>query len=694
MLVKQKFLAGGQRQFINSIIVERRNVMCRKLVFLICMVLLAGLCSNGLAADPASQPNPPNNDWCVALDQELSWVPGDGAASHDVYFGKYYADVANGDPSTYQGNFPMPTNSFDPGPLKKAETYYWRVDAVGGATIQGEVWAFTATTTLCLKVDLAQVECPNSNIIRPQTAKPGWWYWATGRWADMYSHDASWACEQFPCPTGIDGTGITAGMSLIREGDGALKVSGLTMDNLAGGVCPHPRGLGAFGGPDAGIYYESFDPKPGPICNSWFTCVDWPEIQWGTIVLVLHDVPPGAYVMYSYHNQFSAYRWKDFGGGGESVPNDDSDIDPPMPLVNAMSVKDFRDLPYAHADSFQKTTKVSWDPGPWPEGVISLQDACNVPIQNVLSDDELNPSEIKFATDGSPVVVMYHPGSGHVDPVRTGRTGGRGILNAFVLMMMALDTAYAPSPGNGAENVSPNVTLEWAAGQKAGSHDVYLGTSFADVRDATTSDTCDVYVGPQPAGDTDYDPPGALEYGTTYYWKVDEVNESDGNSPWYGDVWNFTTYEAFATNPSPTDGAKEIPKAGVQLSWSAGYPAESHDVYLGTYKGDVEDATTSSPQFKGNQIPTTYDTGPLEIGKTYYWRIDEQDPCEYPYTWKGDVWEFATESFLVVDDMEPGSTGCGTGLRLTAASSTRDCPPTRATAAPSQWSTSTTARAV
>jgi hypothetical protein len=37
-----------------------------------------------------------------------------------------------------------------------------------------------------------------------------------------------------------------------------------------------------------------------------------------------------------------------------------------------------------------------------------------------------------------------------------------------------------------------------------------------------------------------YDANG-LGFESTYYWRIDEVNESDANSPWKGDVWSFTT---------------------------------------------------------------------------------------------------------------------------------------------------------
>jgi hypothetical protein len=465
----------------------------------------------------------------------------------------------------------------------------------------------------------------------------------------MYAHDAAWACEGFPCPNGIADTGIEAAISLILEGDGGLKVSGLTMRSLAGGGCPYP--LDGFGGPDAGRYYDSFDPKPGPICNSWFTCVDWPEFEWGTIQLALHNLPAGRYALYSYHNQFSAYRWYE-ASSGTWVPNDDSDIDPPMPRIWAMSVKEAHDLPYQGCDAFQKLTGVNCATGPFPEGVLSLQDACNVPIQNVFSDDELNPSEIKFVTDGSPVMVLYKSGSGHVDPVRTGRSGGRGILNAFVLMMVPLDTAYAPNPINGSVNVSPDVTLTWLPGEKAEYHDVYLGTNRADVRDANTSDPRGVYVGRQPVADTDYAPPVVLDYNTTYYWRVDEVNDPN---VWTGDVWSFTIYEVKAGSPTPTDGSQDM-ALDVELGWSPGFVAAWHDVYFGTDFDDVNDADKSSPEYKGSQ-PLGADTyepsGLLDLGATYCWRIDE---VGNPSTWKGDVWAFTVTDYIVVDDMESYNT--------------------------------------
>jgi hypothetical protein len=203
------------------------------------------------------------------------------------------------------------------------------------------------------------------------------------------------------------------------------------------------------------------------------------------------------------------------------------------------------------------------------------------------------------------------------------------------------------------------VILSWTAGVDANSHDVYFSTSFAEVNDANSSwpvaggpNDPNVYKGRQDFNS--YDPCG-LELGITYYWRVDEVNESYGNSPWKGDVWSFTINDGTAWSPSPEDGAEDE-ATDVVLSWVPGIYAAYHDVYLGTDPCGVRDATTSSPEWKPPRLAVganSYDPGGLELGEEiyYYWRIDEVNASFEPYLWKGDVWSFTT-GHIVVDDFE------------------------------------------
>jgi hypothetical protein len=98
--------------------------------------------------------------------------------------------------------------------------------------------------------------------------------------------------------------------------------------------------------------------------------------------------------------------------------------------------------------------------------------------------------------------------------------------------------AISPNPVNGAENAKQTSTLRWTAGDEAASHDVYFGTDEQAVRDADASSP--EYKGSTELGSENYDP-GKLEWDTTYYWRIDAVNDLSPDSPWVGEVWSFKT---------------------------------------------------------------------------------------------------------------------------------------------------------
>jgi len=122
---------------------------------------------------------------------------------------------------------------------------------------------------------------------------------------------------------------------------------------------------------------------------------------------------------------------------------------------------------------------------------------------------------------------------------------------------------------------------------------------------------------------------------TTYYWRVDEVNETDPNSPWKGDVWSFSVPPRTAYAPVPADGTESV-AVDAELNWTGGFEAKLHTVYFGDNFEDVNSATGGTPTGDTTFTPL----GPLELAKTYYWRVDEFDP---PTTYKGTVWSLRTE---------------------------------------------------
>jgi hypothetical protein len=102
------------------------------------------------------------------------------------------------------------------------------------------------------------------------------------------------------------------------------------------------------------------------------------------------------------------------------------------------------------------------------------------------------------------------------------------------------EKATGPSPSDGVDDVSPFVVVSWSAGEHALSRDVYFGTDFNDVNEAGIYDLAFMGKQTETSWDTNDYNDSALEYWTTYYWRIDEENLRGVAK---GDVWSFTTRE-------------------------------------------------------------------------------------------------------------------------------------------------------
>ncbi len=95
-------------------------------------------------------------------------------------------------------------------------------------------------------------------------------------------------------------------------------------------------------------------------------------------------------------------------------------------------------------------------------------------------------------------------------------------------------TAVKPEPPNGQTDVPRDLVLSWTPGEFAATHNVYFDDNFADVNSGAPGTLI---------GDGIVETSVAREhlaFGTTYFWRVDEVNAPPDSTVFPGPIWSFT----------------------------------------------------------------------------------------------------------------------------------------------------------
>jgi hypothetical protein len=221
--------------------------------------------------------------------------------------------------------------------------------------------------------------------------------------------------------------------------------------------------------------------------------------------------------------------------------------------------------------------------------------------------------------------------NGMLDDVRI---YNRALSASEIIALGGDPKAQAPSPSDGLIYEDTWATMTWTAGYAAVSHDVYMSENLNDVESSAE----EAFQGNQTStyfvvGFQGFPYPDGLVPGTTYYWRIDEVNDTHPDSPWIGNIWSFTVPPKKAWKPIPPDNARLV-DPNTNLTWTAGWGGKEFYVYFGDNFDDVNAATGAT-----SQLTTDYALESLEVGTTYYWRVDEFDGWELHI---GDVWSFTT----------------------------------------------------
>ena len=178
------------------------------------------------------------------------------------------------------------------------------------------------------------------------------------------------------------------------------------------------------------------------------------------------------------------------------------------------------------------------------------------------------------------------------------------------------NTAALPKPANRETEVAQDTVLSWMAGDYADKHDVYFGKVFDDVNDASRDNDPNSVLVSQNQDETTFEPPGLLEFAQSYYWRVDEFNDADSNSPWKGNVWSFQVINYFIVDDF--EDYNNYPPDDIFSVWKDGYDVDTNGALIGYDQPDIDagehfveteivhGGQQSMPYFYNNIGTTTY----------------------------------------------------------------------------------------
>jgi len=184
------------------------------------------------------------------------------------------------------------------------------------------------------------------------------------------------------------------------------------------------------------------------------------------------------------------------------------------------------------------------------------------------------------------------------------------LTDAEIMAVMAGSPSLAgqPIPEDKATDVPFDAALAWTAGETAVTHDVYLGTTLADVNDASRDNPMGVLVS-QNQTEATYQPAATLEFGKTYYWRIDEVNGAPDYSVFKGQPWSFTveSYGYPITNITATASGYQGAMTPQNLVNGAGLNAEGLHDTEGTHMWTSNNVKPAWVQFQFDKVYRLYE---------------------------------------------------------------------------------------
>jgi hypothetical protein len=139
--------------------------------------------------------------------------------------------------------------------------------------------------------------------------------------------------------------------------------------------------------------------------------------------------------------------------------------------------------------------------------------------------------------------------------------------------------AARPNPASGATGVPMDTALSWKPGLFADTHDVYLGTVYDDVNNASRDNDPNGVLVSQSQGELAYEPTDLLEFGRKYYWRVDEVNAPPEATIYKGDIWSFMIVNYLIVDDF--EDYNDYPPDDIFSTWKDGFDDDTNGAIVG-----------------------------------------------------------------------------------------------------------------
>jgi len=542
--------------------------------------------------EKAAIPSPEDGAVLSDVTVELSWAPADGTISDNVYFGDDLEAVTNATPASpeFRGN-QVEIHHTVVG-LVPGKTYYWRIDGVRESDpdhpLRGDVWSFFIAPLTAY--DPGPVNGARLIGLEPVLT------WSAG--VNTQSHILYF---------GTSAAAVANANQTSAEFKALLQTDVVTWQPVADGQVTLVT--------DTRYYWRVDEESANGLQKGEVWSFETTHPGLGTCTLEVWTGIDSRVV----EDLRADPRYPDSPTEVNELTLFDSNAN--LGDWNGARINAWLHVPFTGNYSFKLS---AYSPAElWlstiPDDRTQTQLIVSVPIERLLRNDWRYSSE-PIALEANQRyyiealwVTTDNTGSGCHCQVAWEGPGIRdieviqgGYLEPFVALWSS-----GPYPISGTVDVKQNPTLSWKAGSKAAQHDVYFGDDETAVAEAVAT-TPEIYRGRQSLENTSYVPTEVpLERNKTYYWRIDEINDTNLESPWKGNVWSFTTadyivvddFEAYNDIPSGEPGSRLIYE-----TWSDGFANPTANGSTIGYNVPFQPTMETSIVYDGIQsVPLFYD---------------------------------------------------------------------------------------